>query len=101
LFKEAQVEFLEFGGRPSGGDLGDDVYKALERVRRKDLADVDKKIKELKDEIKVLQAEIKDLEGTKIKELEAKIDALQTGVERRWSWGRRRTCLGARCEVSV
>ena len=81
-FKEAQMEFLEFGGQPSGGDLGDVVREALARL--KDRAVV-KKIKELKKEFKTLKKEKKELEYKKIKELEEKIKELEKkqGEERR------------------
>jgi len=71
-FKEAQMEFLEFGDQPSGGDLGDVVREALARL--KDRAVV-KKIKELKKEIKTL-------EDTKIKELKNEIEGLEKKIDK-------------------
>lgn len=75
LFKEAQLEFLNFGSQPSGSVLADVVYEALERVRPED---VDKRIEKLEAEIEKLKSEMKELEE-KIMELKSEIKALQSG----------------------
>jgi hypothetical protein len=86
-FKKAQLEFLNYGSQPSGSDLGDVIYKALESVRLEGPAAITAQKKELRDDIndlektkiKELQATIKDLEETKIKELRSELKALQPG----------------------
>ena len=74
--KNAMVHFLGSGGRMYGDAVGD-FRAALERVWSKDPADpadVDKKIEELKEEIKTL-------ENTKIKELKKEIEELEEKIK--------------------